>query len=294
MPLPSGLLAALWASVCVAAPAPAPQGNPQPEVAQRDATVYGAKLHYLESGTGPTVVLVHGLGDDASIWRATLPALAATHRVIVPDLIGFGRSDKPLLDYRVGTLVDFLDGLLRQLGVEHAALVGNSLGGWVAAAETLARPQTVTRLVLVDAAGYADLPRALGPHTLRALHLATREDLRWLGPLTFADPRWYAEPALDQAYAQRIAAGDGYTVGRIMEALARGDDALDGRLARIVQPTLVVWGAADRLIAPSYGRRFARDIRGAHLAILPHCGHLPQLECPGALNAALRNFLDAR
>ena len=263
------------------------------QIEDRYATVFSAKLHYLEAGTGPVVVLVHGLGDDAEIWRAVLPEWARAHRVIVPDLIGFGRSDKPLLDYRVGTLADFLDGLMRQLGIERASWIGNSLGGWVVAVEALARPSAVASLVLVDAAGYHDLPQALGAHTLRALHLATREDLQWLGPLTFYDPRFYADTELDAAYAQRIAAGDGYTVGRIMDSLARGEDTLDGKLTRIASPTLVVWGAADRLIRPSYGRRFARDIRNAQLVILPRCGHLPQLECPKALGAAVEDFLDS-
>ena len=142
--------------------------------ADKTATVYGAKIHYLEAGSGPAVILLHGLGGDGSNWAPTIAPLAAKFRVLVPDQIGFGRSDKPLLNYRVGTLVDFLDGFMKQVGVERASLVGNSLGGFAAAAYALAHPEKVDRLVLVDAAGFS-LPKDFDPRTLNALNPSTRE-----------------------------------------------------------------------------------------------------------------------
>src|SRR5207248_7906451 len=99
-----------------------------------------------------------GLADNVAIWDPVIPALAARFRVIALDQIGFGRSDKPLLNYRVSTLVDFLDVFLTELKIERASLVGNSLGGWVAAAYALAHPERVERLVLSDAAGHKLLP----------------------------------------------------------------------------------------------------------------------------------------
>src|SRR5207247_2437827 len=121
-------------------------------------TVFGAKIHYVEAGSGPVVILLHGLGGDASNWAQTIGPLAEKYRVIAPDQIGFGRSDKPFLSYRVGTLVDFLEGFYKEIKIERASLVGNSLGGWTAAAFTLAHPEKVDRLVLVDSAGFA-LPK---------------------------------------------------------------------------------------------------------------------------------------
>ncbi|HKS41714.1 MAG TPA: alpha/beta hydrolase, partial [Blastocatellia bacterium] len=127
----------------------------QSAVADKTATVYGVKIHYQEAGSGPVVILLHGLGGDVSNWAQTIGPLSQKYRVIVPDQIGFGRSDKPMINYRVGTLVDFLDGFYKELKLERASLVGNSLGGWTAAAYTLAHPEKVERLVLVDAAGFA-------------------------------------------------------------------------------------------------------------------------------------------
>src|SRR5207244_13402758 len=124
-------------------------------------------------------------------WGSVIAPLAASFHVIAFDQIGFGRSDKPLLSYRVSTFIDFLDGFLNELKIERASLVGNSLGGWVAAAFTLAHPERVERLVLSDAAGYAAVAKSMDPRALSALRLASRDDLHYLGPLTFHDNRFY-------------------------------------------------------------------------------------------------------
>src|SRR5215472_500767 len=124
-------------------------------------TVYGAKIHYVEAGSGATLVLIHGLADDVTIWDSVIPALSGRFRVIALDQIGFGRSDKPLLNYRVSTFVDFLDGFLTDLKIERASIIGNSLGSWVAAACALEHPERIERLVLSDAAGYAALAKTM-------------------------------------------------------------------------------------------------------------------------------------
>src|SRR5262250_1238797 len=83
-------------------------------VADKWATVFGMKIHYQEAGSGPAVILLHGLGGDASNWAANIMPLSKSYRVLVPDQIGFGKSDKPLINYRVATLVDFLDGFMKE------------------------------------------------------------------------------------------------------------------------------------------------------------------------------------
>jgi pimeloyl-ACP methyl ester carboxylesterase len=131
-------------------------------------TVDGARMHYVERGDGPLVVLVHGLADDARTWNAAIEALSGNYRVIAPDLIGHGRSDKPPLNYRAGTFAHFLSKLLDELRIERATFVGNSLGGWASLLVALSEPHRVERLILVDSAGYADqkLPAVLNPTTL--------------------------------------------------------------------------------------------------------------------------------
>src|SRR5258708_21550971 len=120
--------------------------------APKDVQVFGQKIHYLEAGSGPTVILLHGLGGDASNWAATVPALSKSFHVFAPDQIGFGASDKPLANYRVGMLVDFLDSFCKKLAITKATVVGNSLGGWTTMAFTLAHPDEVERMGLVPSA----------------------------------------------------------------------------------------------------------------------------------------------
>ncbi len=283
----------VFAIMLCAARCEAQQGKESTPTADKFAMVYGAKIHYVETGTGAPLILVHGLADDATIWDSVIPALSARFRVIALDQIGFGHSDKPLLNYRVSTFVDFLDGFLTELKIEHVSLIGNSLGGWVAAAFALVHPGRIERLVLSDAAGYAALAKTMDPRAVSALRLASREDIRYLGPLTFHDKRFYQD--VDLAFKQRVTAGDGYTVGRLLDSMIRGDDTLDNRLNVINRPTLILWGRDDKLIPLTFGERFHQEITNSRLQIIDNCGHMPQVECPDQfVTAVLQFFNDTR
>src|SRR5260370_288622 len=147
------------------------QGQPP----DKTITVFGLSIHYFDVGSGPAVVLLHGLGSRKEDWLPVLEPMAQKYRLLVPDQIGFGRSDKPLLDYSIQTYVDFLNEFLRQLKVEKASLVGESLGGWIAALYVVeigggAHMIPVEKLGLVDAAGVKqDKPiPGLNPSSLSA------------------------------------------------------------------------------------------------------------------------------
>lgn len=259
--------------------------------ADKTATIYGTKIHYQDAGSGPVVVLLHGLGADGSSWASNIAPLSAKYRVIVPDQIGFGKSDKPFINYRVATLVDFLNGLLKELKIERATLVGNSLGGFTAAAFALAYPEKVDKLVLVDAAGYA-VPKGTDPQTLSALNPSTREGLRQLMSIVFYDKKMFANDAvIDSLFAKKMQTGDGYTIQKFTESIFRGEDVLDGKLDKIKQPTLLVWGREDGLTPLAMGERFKQDIKGSQLLIIDKCGHVPQVEKAAEFNAALLKFL---
>ena len=262
--------------------------EPNQGPAGNSVRVFGANLHYVDAGSGSVVVLLHGLADDVGVWESVMPALAAKHRVIALDQIGFGRSDKPLLGYRAGTFVDFLDGFLNELKIDRASLVGNSLGGWIAANFALAHPERIDRLVLCDAAGYAAVPKTMDPRALNALRLASREDIRYLGPLTFHNKRFYED--VDLAFKQRVTAGDNYTVNQLLDSMISGEDVLDGRLGAIHKPTLIVWGREDKLIPLNFAERFHKEITGSRLEVIDDCGHMPHVECADKFNHALLKF----
>src|SRR6185369_1581798 len=119
----------------------------------KSAKVFGRTLCYYDVGRGAPLVLLHGVGGDADQWAFVLGQLSAAHRVIAIDLPGFGRSDKPAIEYRVEGYVEFLDRFLTAIGIDRASLLGHSFGGWIVASFALAFPQRVDRLVLVDSAG---------------------------------------------------------------------------------------------------------------------------------------------
>ena len=274
----------LLLAATAAAQAPAAQPS-------KEAVVFGQKIHYKEAGSGPVVVLLHGLGGNSDNWVFNVGALSQKHRVVVPDQVGFGRSDKPLVNYRVATYVDFLDKFLSELKVERATLVGNSMGGWVAAAYALRHPAKVERLVLVDAAGFAP-PKEFSLATLSGLNPSTRDAMKQLAGMVFFNPLLRTDAAVDVMLAQRLSAGDGYTIQSLVESIHRGEDMLDGKLAAIKQPVLIVWGREDGLTTLAReGERFKREIPHAQLVVFDQCGHVPQVEKADEFNAAVLKVL---
>jgi len=258
----------------------------------KEVLVFGQKIQYVEAGSGPTVILLHGLGGSSVVWNFNIGPLAEKFHVVVPDQIGFGKSDKPLVNYRIRTYVDFLDQFCKQLKIERATLVGNSMGGWIAAMYTASFPDRVDKLVLVDAAGYAP-PKDLDTRTLFALNPTTREGMKLLSAKVFYNKAFQTDAVIDQAIAARLAAGDGYTINSITESIIRGEDFLDDVVKTIKQPTLIVWGREDGLVPLSEGERFHKDIAGSTLIVFDQCGHVPNIEKAGEFNAAVIKFLSA-
>ena len=256
----------------------------------KEVLVFGQKIQYVEAGTGPTVILLHGLGGSAQAWGLNIAPLAEKYHVIVPDQIGFGKSDKPLVNYRVRTYVDFLDQFCKQLKIERATLVGNSMGGWIAAMFTASFPDRVDKLVLEDAAGYAP-PKDFDTRVYWGLNPTTREGMKVLVAKVFYSKAFQTDAAVDQSIAARLAAGDGYTINSITESIIRGEDFLDDIVKTIKRPTLIIWGRQDGLVPLTEGERFNKDIAGSKMFVIDQCGHVPNIEKPGEFNAAVLKFL---
>ncbi len=270
--------------LAVAAFAQAPQ--------EKSVAVFGANIRYLEAGdpAKPTVILVHGLGAQAESWNFTIPALAASYHVIAPDQIGFGKSDKPFLKYRVGTLVDFLDKFMAELKIEKASLVGNSMGGWVSALMAVKYPNRVEKIVLADSAGI--LPAVVDEKQIYQLNNSTRDEIRANLKLLFASPALQNNEALvDQFFAMRVTVNDGYTINAVIESIKRREDFLNDRLGEIKKPTLIVWGKEDKLLPLADATTFNKGIAGSELVIFDACGHVPQFEKAADFNKTVIAFL---
>ncbi len=249
-------------------------------------TIFGTTIRYYDVGSGPTLVLIHGIGGDADDWAFCLDALARSHRVIALDLPGFGRSGKPHINYTIAGFVEMLERFLRTLNLEPATLVGHSLGGWIAAACALEFPQQIEKLVLVDAAGVwgnmTELPIDL--------HVSTLAHMREIFQFLFYDKRLATESLIELAYSEHLERNDGFSIHSILQNTSDGRERLDDKISALTVPTLVLWGEDDVMIPLTIGRRIHELVPGSKLAIIPQCGHLPNLEQPAELVRHILEF----
>ncbi len=274
---------------------------------QRSVTVEDRLVNIVELGSGPPLLFVHGLGGCWQNWLENLPHFARDHRVIAVDLPGFGASQMPAAAISVGGYARTLDRLCDALALDAAAVVGNSMGGLVAAELAIAHPQRVERLVLVSAAGLQIAELRLG-RALAALAL-TRVD--WVVGLYGGWVAAHSETVARRMRLRRlmfagiarhpevvpwpIVAEQAQGFGRpgFLPALrAMASYALRNRLGEIACPTLVIWGANDRLVPLRDADAFQRLIGDARKVVYRDTGHVPMLERPARFNADLRGFLE--
>jgi len=277
--------------------------------AQHWVTIDGRDVNAIDVGEGPVVVLVHGLSGNWQNWLETIPALAAAgFRAIAFDLPGFGHSEMPLGDISIPGYGLAVDGVMDALGVEGpAAVVGSSMGGFIAAELAISRPQRVERLALVSAAAlwneqararplvaaskvsrfYAPLLVPRGLRVVARLPRLRREALRAGG---IRDGR-----AISAPLAYEVLSGVGRP-GFIDALQALYDYRLRDRLPEIACPTLIAWGAADPVVPLRHAHELAALIPGSRTVVFDRVGHAPMLEQPARFNSALLEFLreDAR
>ncbi len=254
----------------------------------RSATAHAGayRLHYLVAGSGRPVILLHGLALDALQWDGYIQALAGDARVYALDFLGFGGSDRPDVDYSTPLQTDVLRGFMDDLQIRQADLVGRSMGGWVAADFARLYPDRVRRLVLADAAGLRFDPNGPEPFVPR-----NAGDVARL--MRLVTPRGPAIPALLATGVAREMQALAPVVERhlVNKRLERGK--LDGQLASITMPVLLVWGALDELTPLVYGQEFHRQIPQSQLVIFENCGHIAVVDCRPHVLPEVRRFLSA-
>jgi len=258
-----------------------------PLPALQSVQVFGQTIRYYDCGGGEPLLLLHGLGAEADVWAYCLEPLCERYRVIAPDLLGFGRSSKPLINYRIATFVEVLDRFLQALAVPRVSIVGNSMGAWIAAALALRFPERVSKLVLNDAigivAGAVDVPIDFRPSSLQNM----REILEFM----FYDKTLATDELVEMAYQCHLERNDGPTIASLLETVRLRLDQLDDKLSQLKAPTLLIWGDTDRVSPLSVAENYLRLIPGARLEIIPQCGHIPALEKPQELVQHILRFL---
>jgi pimeloyl-ACP methyl ester carboxylesterase len=263
------------------------------------------KISILSAGRGETVLCVHGLGGTKASFLPTVAALADSYRVVAMDLPGFGESDKPIAaPYDAPWFARSVFGLLDELGVERAHLIGNSMGGRVAIEAGLTEPDRVDGLVLLSPAlawlrdrRWAPVIRALRPE-LGLVQLAPRQITEGLvRRIIPGGQTGWAAAGVDEflrCYFQPRGRAAFYAAARnIYLDEPHGDDGLWTRLAELAPRSLFVWGRHDGVVPIAFMKHVERVLPQARHVELD-CGHVPQLESPRRTHHAIRRFLDQR
>lgn len=262
----------------------------------------GMQVHLRDEGprTDPQpIVLLHGTSASLHTWDGWAAALKGQRRVIRMDLPGFGLTGPmPDGDYRLTRYVNFVIALLDQLGVQQAVLAGNSFGGNLAWKIAVDHPQRVSKLVLVDAAGYpfdpASMPIGFKIAQIPALrpmmeHTLPRSMIESSVRNVYGDPSKVTPELVDRYQELTLRSGNRSALVERFRQSPSGE--FTAQIPQVRQPTLILWGAQDRLIPPDNALRFQRDIAGSRLVMFDALGHVPHEEDPEQTVAAVQAFL---
>lgn len=257
---------------------------------QSEIRLHGHRVSFRSAGSGPLLVLVHGIAGSSSTWEEVAWSLRQRYTVVAPDLLGHGDSSKPRGDYSLGGYANMLRDLLGALGFERGTLVGHSLGGGVAMQFAYQFPERCERLVLVSSGG---LGREVHPLLRSAILPGAGIVLPWLcaeGPRNVVTQatRWLgrlglrAGPDLEGVWQGFTSLGDAdarraflATVRSILDAGGQRVSARDRLYLAEELPTLIVWGERDPLIPVRHAYAAHEQIVGSRLEVFPNAGHFP-------------------
>jgi pimeloyl-ACP methyl ester carboxylesterase len=242
--------------------------------------VGSVELTVEEQGDGrPSLVLHGGAGPQSVSQFAQLLAESGHNHVVAPTHPGFAGTTRPDALDSVAKLAMLYRGLLDELGLEDVTVIGNSVGGWIAAELALLGSPRISRLVLLDAVGIEVEGRSVAD--VSGLSLPEIQALSFHDPAPFR-----VDPATVPDAQKAIMAANAATL-TVYAGSAMADPTLLGRLGSVAVPTLVLWGESDRIVEPAYGQVYAAAIPGARFELLPGTGHVPQMETPQLVMKAI-------
>jgi pimeloyl-ACP methyl ester carboxylesterase len=272
----------------------------------RHATIHGHRVAYRLAGSGPPIVLIHGITASSSVWELVGPRLARHHTVLAPDLIGHGQSAKPRGDYSMGAFASGVRDLVLWLDLGPATVVGHSLGGGVAMQFAYQFPQRTERLALVSSGGLGRrvhgflraatlpgsefvLPLLAGPQVLSAGRAVGRVLARAgvkLGNDALEMARGHASLGDPESRAAFV-----HTLRASVDAGGQRVQAVDRLYLAEELPLLIVWGAGDRIIPPEHGQRAHELVPGSRFELFERAGHFPHLDEPERFVATLEDWI---
>jgi pimeloyl-ACP methyl ester carboxylesterase len=270
-------------------------------------TLHGHRVSYRTAGSGPVVLLVHGIAGTSEQWANVAPVLAEEYTVVAPDLLGHGQSAKPVGDYSLGAYAVSLRDLLVVLDHRRATIVGHSLGGGIAMQFAYEYPVFAERLVVMSSGGLGRevhplLRAATLPGAELVLPLLAHERVLGVGGAVgqvLARLGLRAGPDIAEMARGYASLGDAearaaflHTVRAVIDHTGQRVSAADRLYLTSLLPTLIVWGRRDPLIPASHGEIAHGQMPGSRLEIFEEAGHFPHLDEPIRFAAILREFLD--
>ena len=268
----------------------------------------GQRIHYRDQGNrdGQPIILIHGANSSLPTWEPLVKRLGGAYRIVTLDLPGHGLTGAtPDTDYSAEGMMAAVDVVAAKLGLDHFVVGGNSMGGWVAWRYALARPAQVDALLLIDAAGMPLRKGEKAPESNVGFRVLQYPFGRWLA--TKITPRMLVEESLRGSVEKQAIVDDamidrywellrfpGNRDATVMRAKMNREPAMAARVGEIKVPTLILFGAKDRLINPTAAQTFHERIAGSEVVIESGIGHLPMEEAPDETAAAIADFLKRR
>lgn len=286
-----------------------PSFPPRVELIQRVpyhiTTVDNHRIAYLDVGQGPPLILIHGFGGSMWNWEGQYFVLPHTHRVIIPDLLGFGISDKPDDVYSPHRLVEFFRHFMDSLNLPQATLVGNSMGAGLAMAMALDCPERVAHLVLISGFPAQAEESLASPQYQRFLShrpplwfakfgnwMAGRKATELLLKEIVYDPDLISPTVIERSFHNRQRGDFLAPLYSLMDHIQNWPEQYGKRLQEIPHQVLLLWGEHDRVFPLKVGEQIKNQLPHVEWHVIPDAGHLPQWEQPALVNRLILSFLD--
>jgi pimeloyl-ACP methyl ester carboxylesterase len=254
--------------------------------------VDGYAVRYLDfdsSKSKKTLVLLHGIGASAERWARVVTPLSKYFRVIVPDIIGFGYSDKPTVEYTMEFFLDFLKEFLENLKVSRAAVAGSSFGGHLATEYAIRFGKRVERLILASPAGMMRTSTpTLDGYIMAALYPTFENAMKAFKEMAYDPEVVNEETVLDFVNRMRLPNAKYAFMSTLLGM--RYAPALKGRIGSIICPTLLVWGDNDKMIPVQFAKEYD-EIPDSETVVIKNCGHTPYVEKPMSFSKVVLKFL---
>lgn len=253
--------------------------------------VDGNTIRYLESGDSKHIlVLIHGLGASAERWNKVIPLFAKQYRVIVPDLIGYGYSDKPVADYTPDFFSSFLEKFFIALKITRPIIIGSSLGGQIAADYASTHSNEVEKLILVSPAGsMKQSTPALDAYIMAALY-PNDESAKNVFELMESSGH-EVDTQIIQGFIERMKLPNAKLAFMSTVLGLKNSEVITPKLNSISCPTLVIWGSKDPVIPIQYAENFLSNIKDCRFFRMDDCGHTPYVQDPETFSSAVLEFL---